>query len=174
MKIKLCLMMMLVLASCSNNDNHYVIRAGETETEYLKDINACPKVHIRRNDAVLIQKEGDVKAFEIAAVGYSGYCYFNENVNKHRAVVIPKFKIVRLSDTDITDVHFSYYLETVEGPEAYLGEKTYFAEVKIEKNAQEKIYTAPTEELSVPKQGTYDLDVYLGLNDDISDLQFKK
>ena len=174
MKIKLCLMMMLVLASCSNHENNYVIRAGENETEYLKDIEACPKVHIRRQDVYVVQKEGVNKAFEIIATGYSGHCYFNENINKDRAVIKPKFKIVRLSDTDITDVHFSYYLETVEGPEAYLGRKTYFAEVSIETNVYEKEYTAPAAELSVPKQGTYDLDVYLGLNDDISDLQFKK
>ena len=174
MKIKLCLMMMLVLSACSNNDSHYVVKAGESETEYLKDINACPKVHIRRNDAVLIQEEGENKAFEIIATGYSGHCYFNENIYKDRAVIQPKFKIVRLSDTDITDVHFSYYLETVEGPAAYLGRKTYHAEVSIEKNVHEKEYTAPAAELSVPAQGTYDLDVYMGLNDDITELQFKK
>ena len=166
----------LLVTACNayNDKNHYVLKAGENETAYLKDVDGCPKVHVRRNDAAIIQKEGADKAFAITAIGYEGFCYFNEKTNRYKAVVKPKFKISRLVDVDVTDVHFSYYLETVEGPQMYLGKKTYFAEVNIPKGAQEMEYMAQKGELSIPPSGTYDLDIYLGLNADISDLQYKK
>lgn len=177
MKIKLSVLLLaFVLSACSNNqqNNHFVVKSGENETSYLKDINGCPKVHIRREDASLIQKEGHKPAFEIVASGYAGHCYFNEKINKDKAVIIPKFKIIRLTDTDVTDIHFSYYLETVEGPKHYLGKKTHFAEVSIPQGTKEIEYIAPKSELIIPPSGTYDLDVYMGLYEDISDLQYKK
>ena len=35
------------------------------------------------------------------------------------------FNIQRLKDTDETDVDFSFYIETRQGPPEYLGRKTY-------------------------------------------------
>lgn len=167
---------LLLLSACTKNDieHRYIIKAGENETEYLKDVNVCPKVHIRINDSTLVQKQGKKPVFKIEASSYSGFCYFNEDLETHKAVVKPVFKIVRLSDEDITDVHFSYYLETVEGPKAFLGKKTYFVNVSMPLGIKEISYTTDVAELTVPKPGTYDLDVYLGLNPDISELQFKK
>lgn len=177
MKNKLFLLILVTLLSaCASqkNENRYVVKVGGDETSYLKDVNACPKVHIRRNDATIVQKEGEIKVFEIIASGYSGQCYFNENIKKERAVIYPEFKIIRLEDTDITDIHFSYYLETAEGPETYLGKKTYFAEVSIPKGTRELYYKAKPSELSIPLYGKSDLDVYFGLNEDATELQFKK
>ena len=171
------LMSVFLITSCGINsdDNYYVIKVGENETEYLRDIDACPKVHIKRKDSVIVQKEGNTNAFEIVALGYSGHCYFNKNVNKTKAIIRPEFKIVRLSDVDDTDVHFSYYLETVEGPEAYLGKKTYFAKVTIPKGTKEIGYIPnETAELSIPEHRKENADIYFGLNEDTSEMQFKK
>lgn len=177
MKKKLCAVVVLMLLSAcaqQHTEKKYVIKVGENETEYLKDVEACPKVHIRRNDSKLTQKQGSQPVFIIEALGYTGSCYFNKATNQQRAIIKPTFKIVRLSNVDITDIHFAYYLETAEGPKEYLGKKTYFAEVTIPVGVKEINYTADAAELSIPASGKYDLDVYFGLNEDISDLQFKK
>lgn len=177
MKTKLSVLILsLLVIACANNDNNnrLIVQAGKNETSYLKDVEGCPKVHVRREDAAIVQKEDGIPAFEIVATGYNGYCYFNEKINRDKAIISPKFKISRLSDTDITDVHFSYYLETAEGPKCYLGKKTFFAKVSIPKGTKEMEYIAPKSEMVIAPSGTYDLDVYMGLYEDISDLQYKK
>ena len=105
-KSVLALSLIAVLAACSFNrtDNHYVVVSGADDTSYLKDVEGCPKIHIREDDVKIVQKEDYQELFEIKAVGYEGFCYFNEKVEKDRAVVKPKFKVTRLSDSDVTDV----------------------------------------------------------------------
>lgn len=166
-----------VLAACSFNrddSSHYVVVSGSDDTSYLKDVQGCPKVHIRHDDVKIVQKENYQELFEIKAVGYEGFCYFNEKVEKDRAVVKPKFKVVRLSDSDVTDVQFSYYLETVEGPTSFLGRKTYFASANIPVGVNEMEFTADAGELTIPVPGTYDLDIFLGLIANAYDLEYKK
>ena len=177
MKINLSVLILsLLVLACSNNNNNnrLIVQAGKNETSYLKDIEGCPKIHIRREDAAIIQKEEKTPAFEIVATGYNGHCYFNEKINRDKAIISPKFKISRLSDTDVTDIHFAYYLETAEGPKCYLGKKTFFAKVSIPKGTKEIEYIDPKSEIVIAPSGTYDLDVYMGLYEDISDLQYKK
>ena len=177
MKIKSSIFILaLLISACSNTntDNHFFVKAGKNEASYFKDIDGCPKIHIRRDDAAIVQKENGKQAFEIIASGYDGHCYFNEKINRDKAVISPKFKIVRLRDTDVTDVQFSYYLETAEGPKCYLGKKTFFATVSIPQGAKEIEYIAPKSEIVIAPSGSYDLDVYMGLYEDISDLQYKK
>ena len=166
-----------LLASCSFNDNeadHYVVVSGADDTSYLKDVEGCPKIHIREDDVKIVQKEDYQELFEIKAVGYEGICYFNEKVEKDRAVVKPKFKVMRLSDSDVTDVQFSYYLETVEGPTSFLGRKTYFASANMPVGVNEMEFTADAGELTIPVPGTYDLDIFLGLIANAYDLEYKK
>lgn len=177
MKTKLpILILALLISACSNSntEKHLFVQAGKNEASYFKDIDGCPKIHIRRDDAAIVQKENKKPVFEIIASGYDGHCYFNEKINRDKAVVSPKFKIVRLSDTDVTDIHFSYYLETAEGPNCYLGKKTFFATTSIPQGAKEIEYFAPKSEIVIAPSGSYDLDVYMGLYEDISDLQYKK
>ena len=112
--------------------------------------------------------------FSVKAVGYEGFCYFNEKVQKDRAVVKPRFRITRLEDSDVTDVQFSYYLETVEGPEGFLGKKTYFASVNVPQGVNEVEFTADIGELSIPQPGTYNLDLFLGLVANGYDLEYKR
>lgn len=167
MKKYIGLVFFAALASCTNtlSDNYsYVVTSGSDDTTYLQDVEGCPRVHIRNNDVKVIQNAEYKDIFEIKAIGYEGYCYYNQTVAKDKAVVKPKFKISRLAESDITDVQFSYYLETVEGPEKYLGRKTYFAAVDIPEGTESVTLTADAGELSIPRPGTYNLDIYLGLS----------
>jgi hypothetical protein len=166
----------LLFTACSSDkvDNHYVIKIGQNETSYLKNMKTCPKIHIKRADSTLIQKEGKTKAFEIIAYNHSGYCYLNKDTGERHAVITPEFKIIRLANVDVTDVQFSYYLESSEGSSNYSAKKSHFANVSIPVGAKEMLYTAEATELTMPKERTNDADVYFGLNEDISDLQFRK
>lgn len=175
-KFLLSLTALALFSACSlKNDNSevYVVVSGADDTSYLKDVNACPKVHIRQDDVKIVQVAEYRELFKIQAVGYEGFCYFNEKVQQDRAVVRPRFKITRLEDSDVTDVQFSYYLETVEGPESFLGKKTYFASVNIPQGVNEMEFTADIGELSIPHPGTYNLDLFLGLVANGYDMEYK-
>ena len=109
--IWLSLAAVAVLGACSfgnDDENHFVVVSGEDDTSYLKDIDACPKVHIRQNDTKIVQIDEYHELFTIEAVGYEGHCYYNKKLGKDKAVVKPKFKITRMEESDVTDVHFSY------------------------------------------------------------------
>lgn len=167
----------ILLAGCrvqNPQPDYYAVSAGVDDTAYLRDVDGCPRVHIREHDTRVIQRSDYMDLFEVKAAGYDGYCYFNENINKNRAVVRPKFRIRRLSPGDVSHVDFSYYLETVEGPAAYLGRKTYFASASIPEGVEEIYYSAPAGELTIPPPGTYNLDIYLGMSADRYDQEYKK
>lgn len=131
---------------------------------------SCPTVGIRAEHKKLVQSQGNQEAFLIEIIGREGHCYYDENIFKEKAVVAPRVRVKRLSNTNIEDVHFSYYLETYEGPANYLGQKTYFAVVNMPKGVDEVYYTPAKGELTVPL-GKYNPDIYMGLNEDQSDLQ---
>ncbi|MBR2299032.1 MAG: hypothetical protein IJ870_00465 [Alphaproteobacteria bacterium] len=161
MKAKLSLLLLPLLAGCV-----------EYMEEVESDFTACPKVEIRQEDKAIVQKGGGYDLFKIEMVGYNGHCYFDERVQKDKAVVAPKFKITRLSNTNVEDVHFSYYLETYEGPTRFLGKKTYFALVRMPKGSFESYYTPDGGELSVPA-GKYDFEMFAGLNATLQDSEYK-
>ena len=161
MKTKLSLLIFPLIAGCVSYSQ-----------ETYEDLGACPKVQIRQEDRSIIQKAGGRDLFKIEMVGYNGHCYYDERVQKDKAVVSPTFKITRLSDTNIEDVHFSYYLETYEGPARFLGKKTYFSEVRMPKGSFESYHTADGGELSVPA-GEYDFEMYAGLNAVLQDSEYK-
>lgn len=166
-----------LLCGCSfnkGNEGVYEVAAGEDDTSYLADVEGCPKVHIRNKNKKIVQKEGRREIFEIAVVGYEGFCKYSEKLCRDQATVMPKFRVRRLSPSDITDVQISYFLETVEGPAKYLGRKTYFASVSIPEGMNEMYFTAEGGQLSIPQPGTYNLDIYLGLNADRFDMEFRK
>jgi len=110
--------------------------------------------------------------FKIEMIGYKGHCYFDERVQKNKAAVAPRFKIVRLRNSNVEDVHFSYYLETFEGPTRFLGQKTYFAAARMPKGSYEMYYSPEFGELSVPA-GEYDFDMYAGLKAITQDSEYK-
>jgi major membrane immunogen (membrane-anchored lipoprotein) len=164
----------LFLCGCQRNDpNHFTMAAGTDDTSYLANIDICPKAHLRQNDIKITQFEADQPLFDIRLIGYDGYCYFNEKTNKHKAVLKPRFQITRLSDSDVTDIHFSYYLETVEGPAKYIGKKTFFETLSIAEGQTDLTYTGANREIIIPEPGTYNLDIYIGLYAHLTDSEFK-
>lgn len=163
----------LLLLACTSKQTNFIIDADSDDTSYLADVEGCPKVHIRPANAVITQSDSLGKIFKVSIAGYQGYCYTNEKNGKYKAVVKPRFEIERLNDSDVTDVHISYYLETVEGPTSYLGRKTYFTTVSVPQEAQFFEHVAQGGELSIPPSGTYNNDLYLGLKTDRFDLEEK-
>lgn len=123
----------------------------------------CPQVRILRGNSYLTQFVNYRETFQISINGYEGYCYYDTALARHRAVIRPIFKIKRLSPSDETDVRFSYYTETVKGPPAYLGKKTYYLTVKIKADELETTYKAPAVNVFVPAEMLDDYDINLGL-----------
>jgi len=167
MKTKQIFLSLLLMGGCATQ-NEYV-SGGDYD---LSSFDVCPKVEIKSEDKAIIQKAGGKDLFEIELVGYQGNCYYDKRISKNKAVVAPQFKIKRLSDTNVEDIHFSYYLQTVEGPTRFLGKKTYYATVNMIKGVQEIIYDANAGELTAPL-GQYDVDVYIGLNAILADSDYK-
>ncbi len=151
MKTKILMIVTAFLVSCA--------RSSYYEPESL---DSCPKVQINESDRAIVQKAGGHDLFKIEVIGYDGHCYYDERVSKVKAVVSPRFKVTRLEDTSVEDVHFSYYIETAEGPTRFLGKKTYFTEVKLPKGGQEVYHTPKSGELSIPVQDD-DADILVGL-----------
>jgi len=144
--------LMLLTAGCANND---------INEDFA--VMRCPKVSVRQSDQAMIQTAGGQDLFAIEIVGYKGRCYYDEQILKDKAVVAPEFKITRLSESHVEDIHFSYYMETYEGPEKFLGRKTYFAKAEMLRQVPEIYYTPEQKELTIPA-GKYDFDMYIGLN----------
>ncbi len=161
MKTKILMIASAFLASCAPVDYY--------EPESL---DSCPKVQIDGANKSIIQKAAGYDLFKIEVVGYDGHCYFDERVSKVKAVVAPRFRVTRLDDTSVEDVHFSYYIETAEGPARFLGKKTYFTEVKLPKGAKEAYHTPKPGELSVPA-GEHEADIYVGLYAIRADSEYK-
>ena len=167
MKIKYILLPILLIAGCAHQNDY--VEGGDYS---LDSITACPKVQIKSEDKAIIQTAGGVDLFKIEATGYKGSCRYDPLVLRDKAVVSPQFKITRLTDTNVEDVHFSYYLQTAEGPSRFLGKKTYFATVVMPKGVYELTYTANEGELSAPL-GKYDTDIFIGLNALTADSEYK-
>ena len=165
MKTKNLFLSLLLIAGCTSQ-NVYVPEGDSAP------LMACPKVEIKAEDRAIIQKAGGQDLFKIELTGYAGNCYYDERISKDKAVVSPRFKITRLTNNHVEDVHFSYYLETAEGPTRFLGKKTYFAEVNMVTGVNEIVYTAPAGELSAPI-GKQKVDMYVGLNAIAEDSEYK-
>ena len=146
--------------------------AGQKNAISTSNGGPCPSVVIRADNQAITQVDAYQKIFKIEMVGYDGYCLFDDRINKNKAFVAPKFKIMRLADSNVEDVHFSYYLETAEGPTSYLGRKTYYTSARIAKGVFETYHTATFGELSIPdRKGG--VDIYAGLNAIRDELEFK-
>lgn len=167
MKTKYLFLSLFLLAGCAGQNNY--VDGGDYD---VASLGVCPKVEIKSEDKAIIQKAGGVDLFKIEVVGYDGSCYYDMRVLRTKAVVSPRFKITRLTDTNVEDIHFSYYLQTAEGPTRFLGKKTYFSEVGMLKGVYEIMYTAPSGELSIPA-GKGDVDIYVGINAVKEDSEYK-
>ena len=127
------------------------------------DINVCPQVQIVRDQSYLSQVVNYKETFQISIIGYEGFCYYDKKLERNRAMINPIFKIKRLRPSDETDVRFSYYTETVQGPPEYIGKKTYHLNVHIAEDELEKKYTANAVSVFIPPEMLYGYDINLGL-----------
>lgn len=149
---KYLLLALLFLSACQSDG----VFSGEG-SDY------CPQVQIMRNESYLTQYANYQETFQISISGYEGYCYYEDKVERYRAVVTPIFKIRRLRPSDETDVRFSYYTETVQGPPEYIGKKTYFANAHIKKSEKETYYKGEEAKVFIPSEMVGNYDVNLGL-----------
>ena len=145
---------------------------SKSEPKLSSNGGPCPSVVIRSSDEAITQSASYQQLFKIEMVGYDGYCLFDDRVGKNKAIVAPRFKITRLSESNVEDVHFSYYLETAQGPTAYLGRKTYYTSARIAKGVMQVYHTAKEGELSIPTRHG-GVDIYAGMNANRADSEFK-
>ncbi len=127
------------------------------------DVRMCPNVQIVRNNSYLTQVVNYKESFQISVSGYEGFCFYDNHLQRNRAVIRPIFKIKRLRPSDETDVRFSYYTETIKGPPEYLGKKTYHITVHIKSDELETEYMGPEAFVFIPPNMLYDYDINLGL-----------
>lgn len=142
-----CLLMLFLTACIADKGNEF-----------------CPYAVIRRADARLIQKVNYQDDFLIEMIGWEGYCYFDSRVKKEKAVIVPVFMISRLRDSDETDVHFSWFANTLKGPPAYLGKRTFFAEAKLKAGERKTKFKGKAVEIKVPSEMKYEFEILLGMN----------
>lgn len=123
----------------------------------------CPLVTIKREDARLIQIANYQDNYEIELIGFEGFCYFDTRVKQEKAKITPVFVINKLRNTDESDVHFSWFTNTIKGPPAYLGKKTYFVETNMKKDERRKEFKGAQVEVKIPVNMMYEFEIFAGL-----------
>lgn len=124
----------------------------------------CPVVSIAREDAKLIQKVNYQDDFMVELKGFDGYCYFDTRVKQEKAVITPIFIVTKLRNTDETDVQFSWFTNTVKGPPAYLGRRSYFAGTHIGQGERIKEFKGRPVEVKIPLEMMYEFEILMGLD----------
>lgn len=123
----------------------------------------CPLITIKRQDARLVQIVNYQDNFEIELKGVEAFCYYDTRVNQEKAKITPIFTIRKLRNTDEKDVHFSWFTNTIKGPPAYLGKKTYFIETSMMPKERYKEFKGPQVEVKIPVEMKYEFEVFAGL-----------
>lgn len=123
----------------------------------------CPFVTIKRDDARLIQKVNYQDDFEVEFKGIEGYCWYDGRVKKEKARITPIFVVRKLRNTDESDIHFSWFTNTVKGPPAYLGKKAYFAAVSMNKGERIKEFRGEAVDVKIPREMMYEFEIFAGL-----------
>lgn len=134
----------------------------QTTQEYMP-FTTCPRVQIRKDDQKIKQFAAGQDLFEIEMVSYSGRCSYDEKTGQTKAFITPIFHLTRLTKSNVEDVHFSYYLETAEGPSRFLGKKTYFEAAHITKGVWNLTWKGKESDGITIPNGEYDVDMYAGL-----------
>ena len=144
--------MTLSLASCE------FLRAwwGGSEEEL------CPVVKIDPQNLYIKDSESG-NSFRVSIRGFEGYCYTDAH-NINRAVIVPIIRVQRLKDTGETDIHFTYYTETLEGPPEFLGKKTYHTYLSVSLQEPGMVFRLKPLERVIPTEAPHDYDIKLGLD----------
>lgn len=129
-----------------------------------KPYHPCPYGAIRREHAKLIQKVNYQDDFMVELKGFEGYCYFDTPVKRAKAMITPIFVITKLRNTDETDVQFSWFTETIKGPPAYLGKRSYFTGTHIKTGERVKEFKGSPVSVKVPNEMMDDFEIMLGLD----------
>lgn len=149
-KMIFAFLMTLVLSSC-------LLHTSE------RSYKQCPIITIKRADARLIQLANYQDNYEIELTGVEAFCYYDQRVKQEKARIVPIFKIRKLRNTDESDVHFSWFTETIKGPPAYLGKKSYFVEVSLQEDEREKEVKGKFVDVKIPKEEMYEFEIFAGL-----------
>ncbi len=123
----------------------------------------CPLVTIKREDARLIQIVNYRDNFEVELIGFEGFCYFDTRVKQEKARITPIFVVNKLRNTDESDVQFSWFTNTIKGPPAYLGKKSYFVETSLAKGERRKEFKGAQVEVKIPVDMMYEFEIFAGL-----------
>lgn len=123
----------------------------------------CPLVTIKREDARLIQIVNYRDNFEVELIGFEGFCYFDTRVKQEKARITPIFVVNKLRNTDESDVQFSWFTNTIKGPPAYLGKKSYFVETSLQKGERRKEFKGAQVEVKIPVDMMYEFEIFAGL-----------
>lgn len=150
LRIFYAVLMFLFISGCSSS--------------FPKGYKQCPLVTIKREDARLIQIVDYQDNFEVELVGFEGFCYFDTRVNQEKAKITPIFEVNKLRNTDESDIQFSWFTNTIKGPPAYLGKKSYFEETSLKKGELHKKFKGNQVEVKIPVDMMYEFEIFAGLN----------
>ena len=130
---------------------------------YVQETPLCPDVVIHKGNDSLVQNAVGSGQFKIELTGYEGYCFMDEKVNRAKARITPLFRIFRLNNLDETDVHFTYYADTIQGPPQYLGKRFYHETVNIPYALRQKAFRGRPIETKIPDLSGAGFEIALGL-----------
>lgn len=123
----------------------------------------CPLITIKREDARLIQIVNYKDNFMVELKGTEAFCYFDDRVKQEKAVITPIFEVKRLQQSDENDVQFAWFTNTIKGPPAFLGKKTYFEAVSLSADENEKEFKGKAVEVKIPQEMMYEFEIFAGL-----------
>ncbi len=141
----------------------FLLMIGGCISSDLDGYKQCPLVTIKREDARLIQIINYQDNFEIEFVGFEGFCYYDTRVNQEKAKITPIFSINKLRDTDETDIQFQWFTNTIKGPPAYLGKKSYFVETSMRRDERRKEFKGKSVDVKIPVDKMYEFEIFAGL-----------
>lgn len=131
----------------------------------------CPNVIIPRDTAYSTQIADYSDNFQVELKGYEGYCYYDSGRRTNYAAITPAFTVRRLKDTPDTAVDVSFYTETVKGPPAYIGRKTYYTSTVIGENDRTRDFMGQTVKVKLPPEGVDEFEILLGI--DLSHAEYR-
>ncbi len=124
----------------------------------------CPNVIIPRDTAYSTQVADYSDDFQIELTGYEGYCYYDKTRRTNYASIMPVFSIKRLKDSSVTEVDVNFYTQTIKGPPAYIGRRSYWASVIISENEREREFSGPQVKVKLPPENTDEFEILLGID----------